>query len=79
MLVIRLRECINYVALMTGFYILVSVVEQKRYEMGLDLVSGVDFRCVLHHLSSGPRLDGGLGAKLGRKAAENRRKIKCRV
>ena len=34
---------------------------QNRYEMALELVSGADFRCVLHHLSSLTRLKGSWG------------------
>ncbi len=34
---------------------------ENRYEMTLELVSGADFTCVLHHLSSLTRLEGSLG------------------
>jgi hypothetical protein len=44
------------------------------HEMALDLVSGVDFRCALHHVSILPR-SRGLGAKCGQKTAHNRPKL----
>ncbi len=43
---------------------------ENGYEMAFELVSGADFRCVLDHLSVLTRL--GLGAKFGRKAAQDR-------
>ncbi len=40
---------------------------EQGHEMAAELVSRADFRCVLHHFSSRPRLEG-YGAKFGRKA-----------
>ncbi len=43
---------------------------ENHYETALELVSGADFKCVLHHFPSLARLEG-LGAKFGRETTQN--------